>query len=124
MTDKNNLLLYVTDPAASAGFYGALLGLKPVEASPAFVLFALPSGFTLGLWKATDVAPAPTTAGGGCEVGFRAADRDAVDATHAAWVDKGAAILMPPRDLEFGRSFVAVDPDGHRLRVYALAGEM
>lgn len=26
-----------------------------------------------------------------------------------------------PTDLEFGRSFVATEPDGHRIRVYALA---
>ena len=33
-------------------------------------------------------------------------------------------IAFPPTDLDFGRSFVALDPDGHRLRVYAVAEEM
>ncbi|WP_338112929.1 hypothetical protein [Sphingomonas sanguinis] len=31
-------------------------------------------------------------------------------------------MLMPPTDRPFGRSFVALDPDGHRVRVYALNG--
>lgn len=37
---------------------------------------------------------------------------------------EGATIALPPTELDFGRSFVAVDPDGHRLRVYALTEEM
>jgi len=33
-------------------------------------------------------------------------------------------IALPPTDLDIGRSFVALDPDGHRLRVYASDKEM
>jgi predicted enzyme related to lactoylglutathione lyase len=93
-------------------------------ASPTFVLFVLSSGLALGLWGKTGVAPAPVTSGGGCEIGFKVKSRNAVDATHTEWQAKGAAIALPPTDLDFGRSFVAVDPDGHRLRVYALSEEM
>lgn len=124
MTNQNNLLLYVTDPAASVAFYAPLLGLTPVEASPGFALFVLPSGLPLGLWKAGDVLPAPLAAGGGAELGFKVATPADVDTTHAEWVARGATILLPPTDLDFGRSFVATDPDGHRLRVYALFGAM
>ncbi|MBB2671410.1 UNVERIFIED_ORG: putative enzyme related to lactoylglutathione lyase [Rhizobium esperanzae] len=46
-----------------------------------------------------------------------------VDATHADWQAKGANIVMAPTDLDFGRSFVAADPHGHRLRVYTVAEE-
>lgn len=124
MTDTNNLLLYVTDPAASARFYAALLAREPVEASPTFVLFILPSGLALGLWGRAGVQPAPVTTGGGCELGFKVKSHEAVDATHAHWQASGASIALPPTDLEFGRSFVALDPDGHRLRVYSLHEEM
>lgn len=124
MTDTNNILLYVTNPATSAQFYAGLFGSEPVEVSPTFVLFVLPSGLALGLWGKTGVEPAPTTSGGGCEIGFKVKGRDAVDATHAEWQAKGATIALPPTELDFGRSFVAVDPDGHRLRVYALTEEM
>ncbi len=71
MTDPSNILLYVTDPEASARLYARLLGREPVEASPTFVLFALPSGLALSLWARNGVVPAPTQAGGGSEIGFR-----------------------------------------------------
>lgn len=119
MTEPSNILLYVTDPEASARLYARLLGREPVEASPTFVLFALPSGLALSLWARTDIVPPPTQTGGGSEIGFRVDTVASVDAIHADWRAKGAEILLQPTDLDFGRSFVAVDPDGHRLRVYA-----
>lgn len=42
----------------------------------------------------------------------------AVDATCAAWSGRGITILQQPTDLDFGRTFTAADPDGHRLRVF------
>ncbi|WP_374468302.1 hypothetical protein [Ferrovibrio sp.] len=30
-----------------------------------------------------------------------------------------AAILQPPTAMDFGYTFLAADPDGHRLRVFA-----
>ncbi|KST60682.1 drug:proton antiporter [Methylobacterium sp. GXS13] len=121
MTEPSNILLYVTDPEASARLYARLLGREPVEASPTFVLFALPSGLALSLWARSGVVPASTTPGGGSEIGFRVDTAARVDALHADWLATGAEIVLAPTDLDFGRSFVAVDPDGHRLRVYAPA---
>lgn len=120
MTDKNTLLFYVTDPIASAAFYTTLLQQPPAETSPGFALFVLPSGLPLGLWRADTVLPAPAVAGGGNELGFAVASPADVDACHTAWSARGIPILLPPTDMDFGRSFVATDPDGHRLRVYAM----
>lgn len=111
------VILYVHDPVASAAFYAGLLGQDPAEASPTFAMFAM-SGARLGLWSRHTVEPAATAAGGGGEVAFTVAD---VDAAHAAWVARGLHILQPPTDMDFGRAFVALDPDGHRLRVLAPA---
>ncbi|GAN68803.1 VOC family protein [Acetobacter orleanensis] len=124
MTETNILFLYVADAPASAGFYARLLGIEPVEASPTFALLVLPSGLALGLWGKDGVQPAPTAGGGGCEIGFKMSSPAKIDETHAAWLAKGAMIAFPPTDLGFGRSFVALDPDGHRLRVYAIAEDM
>lgn len=110
------MILYVADPTASAAFYAGLLGQEPAEASPGFAMFALSSGIGLGLWARHGVAPAATAAGGGTEIAFTAAD---VDAVHADWRGRGLIIAQPPTDMEFGRTFVALDPDGHRLRVFA-----
>ena len=38
---------------------------------------------------------------------------------HATWVAKGLAVIQTPTDMDFGHTFVALDPDGHRLRVFA-----
>jgi len=121
MRDPNFLVLYVENPAASAAFYQILLGRAPVEASPTFVLFALASGMMLGLWSRRSVEPAAVAGGGGAELAVTAADDDAVDATFADWTARGLTIAQQPTTMDFGRTFVALDPDGHRLRVFAPA---
>jgi catechol 2,3-dioxygenase-like lactoylglutathione lyase family enzyme len=120
----NFLLLYVDNPKVSGSFYADLLGLTPVETSPTFALFALPSGLMLGLWSRYTVEPAVTVAaaGGGGELAFTVKDAAAVDALYALWGEKGLRILQKPVELDFGYTFVAMDPDGHRLRVFAPVG--
>lgn len=120
MTTPNFIILYVDKPEQSGAFYSALLGRRPVETSPTFVLFVLDNGFKLGLWSRHTVEPAAATAGGGAEIVFALDTPDAVDATHANWAGRGLNILQTPTDLDFGRTFVALDPDNHRLRVYWL----
>ena len=120
MPTPNFMLLYVDSPESSAPFYAGLLGHAPAEASPTFVLFALRSGLMLGLWARQTVEPAATPTGGG-ELAFAVDGADAVDATHADWVRRGLTIIQPPTLMDFGRTFVALDPDGHRLRVFAPA---
>ena len=50
MSDFNFVILYVENPARSEAFYADLLGRPAVQSSPAFVMFAMASGVTLGLW--------------------------------------------------------------------------
>jgi catechol 2,3-dioxygenase-like lactoylglutathione lyase family enzyme len=119
MADPNFVLLYVDSPPASAAFYSGLLGRPPVESSPTFVMFALTSGVMLGLWSKHTVAPAATGAVGGGELAFAVADADTVRAMHTDWQGRGLPILQAPTDMDFGHTFVALDPDGHRLRVFA-----
>ena len=120
MLDANFIILYVDSPEASARFYADLIGSEPLEASPTFAMFALPSGARLGLWSRHTALPAPAAAGGGSEIVFQLDAPEAVDATHADWAGRGLSILQTPTDLDFGRTFVALDPDQHRLRVYWL----
>ena len=118
MLQPTYTLLYVDNPEASGRFYAALLGRAPVEAQPTFVLFAFDNGSRLGLWSRHTVVPAASAAGGGAEIAVTVADDATLDATHAAWAEKGLPILQPPTGVDFGRTFVALDPDGHRLRVF------
>jgi predicted enzyme related to lactoylglutathione lyase len=119
MTTPALVILYVDSPPASAAFYAGLLGREPTEASATFAMFPLQGGIGLGLWSRHTVEPAAAaagqSAGGGGEVAFLSDD---VDATHADWQARGLTILQPPTEMDFGRSFVALDPDGHRLRVF------
>lgn len=119
MSDTNFVILYVEKPEASAAFYSALLQRRPVEASPTFALFALDSGLMLGLWSRYTVSPAAAGRGGASELAFTVADADAVNQRHVDWSLRGLPILQAPTDMDFGRTFVALDPDGHRLRVFA-----
>jgi catechol 2,3-dioxygenase-like lactoylglutathione lyase family enzyme len=122
MPDPNFVLLYVDSPGASATFYTDLLGHAPIEASPTFAMFALSSGVMLGLWSRHTVEPAASAAGGGGELAIAVADTETVHALYADWSGRGLPILQEPTDLDFGRTFVAADPDGHRLRVFHPAG--
>jgi catechol 2,3-dioxygenase-like lactoylglutathione lyase family enzyme len=119
--NPNFMLLYVENPKASESFYKTLLGRDPVQTSPLFVMFALDKGVMLGLWSRDDAKPAPIGSVGGGEIGIAVDGPAAVDSTHAAWTGRGIKIAQPPTDMNFGRTFVGLDPDGHRLRVFAPA---
>lgn len=118
------VLLYVQNPEASARFYSELLERAPIERSPTFALFALDAGLMLGLWSRATVAPAPpdTAPGGTGELGFPVASTALVDRLFANWQARGLTVLQPPTRMDFGYTFVATDPDGHRLRVFAPEG--
>jgi predicted lactoylglutathione lyase len=83
-------------------------------------MFALPSGVMLGLWSRHTVEPsAPATLGGGSEVAFAVESKQQVAVLYESWTSRGLRVAQKPVDLDFGHTFVALDPDGHRLRVFA-----
>jgi catechol 2,3-dioxygenase-like lactoylglutathione lyase family enzyme len=119
MPNFSFVLLYVDSPPTSAAFYADLLGRQPVETAPTFAMLPLTENVMLGLWSKHTVEPAALAAGGGSEIAFTVADSLAVAATHADWTRRGLKIAQAPTDMDFGHTFVALDPDGHRLRVFA-----
>lgn len=121
MSDPNFIVLYVDQPAKSQAFYTALLGRPPVESSPNFAMYALASGVMLGLWARHDVKPSAPGGAGSVELGFPVADAEAVRRTHTEWSGRGLKIAQGPVQMDFGWTFCALDPDGHRLRVFAPA---
>ena len=70
------VLLFVADPGASAEFYGRIFAAPPVEQSPTFAMFALPSGINLGLWKRATAAPTITAQPGASELSLVERDVD------------------------------------------------
>jgi catechol 2,3-dioxygenase-like lactoylglutathione lyase family enzyme len=119
MLSPDLTLLYVKSLSASQNFYAGLLGRPPVESSPSFAMFALSSGFKLAIWARDQVQPAALNGSGGAEIVFAAADAAAVRAVHEQWRARGLPIAQAPTEMDFGTTFTALDPDGHRLRVFA-----
>lgn len=119
MLTPDFILLYVDSPNASAAFYAELFGCQPVESSPTFALFVMPSGLKFGVWSRHTVEPAAEGVGGGSEIGFPVADKAAVLALHEEWKHK-LPILQAPTQMDFGFTFTALDPDRHRLRVFCI----
>jgi predicted enzyme related to lactoylglutathione lyase len=117
IADINLILLYVKDPAISATFYKGLLGHEPVASFPTYIAFALGGGFTLGLWSTQTVSPAPSEKGNRTELAIMVKDTTTVENLYANWSKNGIVIAQKPTTAVFGRTFVALDPDGHRVRV-------
>lgn len=115
--DLSYVLLYVAQPLESAKFYTQILGVQPVESSPTFVLYVLPNGIKLGLWDRTTVEPTVTAQPGCGEICFA---HDDIDGLYNLWQKLHIKMAQPPTDMDFGRTFVALDPDGNRIRIFKL----
>lgn len=114
------VLLFVANPQKSSRFYQELFEMKPIEESPTFVMFALKNGVMLGLWSKYTAEPRIEAAAGALEVCFPTTD---VDSLYEAWGKKHLTVAQKPTDMDFGRTFVILDPDGHRIRIYKLQEE-
>jgi len=115
-------VLYVDNLAVSKAFYTGVLGLVPQELSPSFVSYELDSGLKLELCQRdsrifpADLRPTEAVLGGGTEICLAVSTADELTALRDQWKALGARIAQEPTPLVFGFSFVALDPDGHRLR--------
>ena len=118
MSDVSFVLLFVENVARSAEFYARLLEKPVIEASPTFAMLPAGSNLMLGLWRRDGVEP-PDGAPGGSEIELTFADAAAVEAAHARWAASDIRIVQKPTRMDFGYTFVALDPDGHRVRAFA-----
>ncbi len=123
MQHPSFVILYVENPGHSATFYQQLFAVAPVEASPGFAMFVLNSGLRLGLWHRQHIVPAATMdaampAGGSCELVFQLADSAALQMAFQQCQQAQLPVALAPVQLDFGETFVVLDPDQHRLRFY------
>lgn len=121
MSEPSLFILYVDNPAASKDFYQDLLGLNLVESSPTFVMFSLASGVMLALWSKHTVEPKVGQIAASGEYAISVESDAMVEEYHQRWSSKGITIIQPPQTMDFGYTFTATDPDGHRLRVFAMS---
>jgi predicted enzyme related to lactoylglutathione lyase len=117
MATPNLILLYVNDPTASAAFYEKLFETAPAASFPTYASFSFPNGLNVGLWstQATDFV----SGGSGCrsELAFMVSDDETLRRLYERWRDVGVTIEQALHEAVFGLTFVATDPDGHRIRV-------
>lgn len=118
MNAPNFIILYVEDAVTSERFYRELFDFQPVEKSENFAMFAFDSGLLLGLWSKHEVKPLTQLAGGGSELAIRVESEVALNAIYENWKARDITIAQDITQMDFGLTFVAHDPDHHRLRVY------
>ena len=118
--DPNLIIFYVDNPLISTPFYEGILKSQPIGSSPTFVMFVLKSGMRLGLWSKHSVEPHAIMLGGGNELSLQVQDDRAIDELYALWQQQGIQIAQKPTMMDFGYTFVALDPDQHRIRIFSL----
>jgi len=117
MQTPDLLVLYVKDVEKSTAFYRELLKREPSAAFPTFVAFGLDGGFTLGLQSTKTATLPPAESGSRFELAFQVDKEATVEAMYSDWRQRGIQIAQEPMTAVFGRTFVGLDPDGHRIRV-------
>lgn len=117
MLSPNLILLYVEDPHESAAFYTRLLGCEPVAAFPNYIAYALENGLNFSLWSTHAANFVSSGSGHRMELAFMVKDDGEVERLYMEWRNAGVSIEQDLMTAVFGRTFVALDPDGHRLRV-------
>lgn len=118
--EPNAVVFYVNDIVKSSDFYQEILGISPEKPSATFCAFNLSNGMAIALKDKHYVRTHMERACGGAELSFTVADREQVDRVFSQWRQKGVQMIEEPFEVPFGYNFMAVDPDGHQLRVVAL----
>lgn len=119
MLIPNLLLFYVENPLESALFYEKIFSRKPVALFPSYVAFSFENGLTFSLWSTQAKNSYKVSEGSGnrCELSFIVPDEQAVRKIRKQWGELGVSIEQDLHEAVFGLTFVALDPDGHRIRV-------
>ncbi|WP_417526635.1 VOC family protein [Marinomonas shanghaiensis] len=116
---SNFTILYVDNVQCSVDFYCPLFDREPVESTAGFALFVSETGAKFGLWAREYVLPKVNDVpAGSMEVALTLDNLITLQITYTKWRELGVDIIQEPTELDFGTTFTALDPDGHRLRVY------
>ncbi|MED5505250.1 MAG: VOC family protein [Pseudomonadota bacterium] len=114
----NSFVLYVTDINASKDFYSQTFQCEPKVLSPSFVALDFANNVTITLKQSNALVPSSDVTGGGTEISIPVADKSRLDTLFEEWRAQGMHFTQQPEDSVFGWNFVALDPDGHRIRVF------
>ncbi|MBD0786274.1 VOC family protein [Vibrio sp. Y2-5] len=114
----DSFVLYVKDIETSKAFYSDVFDCEGQVLSPTFVYFPLEIGTSIALKQLATADPSSTVTGGGTELSLLVKDSETLHQLFNQWQAKGVKFLQVPTNLVFGHSAVAIDPDGHRIRLF------
>lgn len=117
MPMTNLLILYVNDPVRSSAFYEKLFEQPPEAVFPTYAAFSFANGLNIGLWSTSARDFVSGGQGHRSEMAFMVDTETEVQALFERWQALGVVIEQPLMRAVFGQTFVALDLDGHRLRV-------
>ncbi|MEZ9858259.1 VOC family protein [Vibrio splendidus] len=115
----DSFVLYVTDIHRSMGFYAKAFDCEPKLLSPTFAVLDFADNVKITLKQSDVLTPASTIKGGGTELSMPLADKETLENIYNTWKEKGIQFEQTPEESVYGINFLAVDPDGHRIRVFA-----
>lgn len=116
MLKPNLIIFYVKDPVESSAFYEKIFDLKPSFVYPTYVSFSF-NHWHFALWSTTAKDFVSEGSGQRCELAFMVPNEEEVHRLRKVWGDMGVRIEQDLFRAAFGLTFVALDPEGHRIRV-------
>ncbi len=119
----DSMVLYVEDIQRSMGFYAKAFECEPKQLSPTFAVVEFANNAKVTLKQSNALTPVSTVKGGGTELSIPVADKKSFDEIYDIWKEYGFTFEQEREESVFGVNFVAVDPDQHRIRVFASVGE-
>jgi len=114
----DSFVLYVENIEISKNFYTNTFEYEGEVLSPTFISFPLGDGVTIELKQLAQVSPPAKITGGGTELSLIVENSKVLHNLYEQWENKGVKFVQTPTELSFGITFVAIDPDGHRIRVF------
>lgn len=116
---SNFIILYVDNVQRSVDFYRPLFEREAVQATDDFAMFVSETGAKFGLWQKAEVVPkVDNVTAGSSEISFMLENLVSLQIQHTKSRELGVHIIQDLTEMDFGTTFTAIDPDGHRLRFY------
>lgn len=117
MYTPNLIIFYVENPQESARFYERIFEKNPVDFYPTWATFTFDNGLCFGLWSTKAKNFVSDGSGHRSELSFMINGEQSVRDLYHKWISLGVSIEQDLHEAVFGLTFVALDPDGHRIRV-------
>ncbi|MBY5948400.1 VOC family protein [Photobacterium rosenbergii] len=119
MLTIDSIVLYVESVQLSMAFYEKVFECEPKLLSPTFAVVEFAENVKITLKQADGLTPSSLVRGGGTELSIPVINSAELDTLFENWKQQGVNFAQEREESVYGINFVALDSDGHRLRVFA-----